>query len=117
MKNRNIRYLTQEGLKNIGINRLMSVASVAVLMSCLVIIGFALLLFLNVDSLLKNIESQNVVMAFCEVGASEEDVNFTKEKLGSIDNIESFVAVTTLDCLFSGALGDVCCSNIGSGIG
>ena len=90
MKNRNIRYLTQEGLKNIGINRLMSVASVAVLMSCLVIIGFALLLFLNVDSLLKNIESQNVVMAFCEVGASEEDVNFTKEKLGSIDNIESF---------------------------
>lgn len=87
MKNRNIRYLTQEGIKNIGINRLMSVASIAVLMSCLVIIGFALLLFLNVDSLLQNIESQNVVMAFCEVGASESEVSSTQNKLDSIDNI------------------------------
>ncbi len=89
MKNRNIRYLTHEGIKNIGINRLMSVASVAVLMSCLVIIGFALLLFLNVDSLLQHIESQNVVMAFCEVGADEAQVSDTKNRLELIDNISS----------------------------
>lgn len=97
MKNRNIRYLTHEGIKNIGINRLMTVASVAVLMSCLVIIGFALLLFLNVDSLLQNIESQNVVMAFCEVGASEEEVNQTKTVLESIDNIANFEFVSKND--------------------
>ena len=97
MKNRNIRYLTHEGIKNIGINRLMTVASVAVLMSCLVIIGFALLLFLNVDSLLQNIESQNVVMAFCEVGASEDDVNQTKTVLESIDNIANFEFVSKND--------------------
>ena len=97
MKNRNIRYLTHEGLKNIGINRLMSVASVAVLMSCLVIIGFALLLFLNVDSLLQNIESQNVVMAFCEVGAPAEDINFTKEKLETIDNVQHIEFVSKQD--------------------
>lgn len=89
MKNRNIRYLTHEGIKNIGINRLMSVASVAVLMSCLVIIGFALLLFLNVDSLLQHIQSQNVVMAFCEVGADEAQVSDTKNRLELIDNISS----------------------------
>ncbi len=97
MKNRNIRYLTHEGIKNIGINRLMTVASVAVLMSCLVIIGFALLLFLNVDSLLQNIESQNVVMAFCEVGASEEEVNQTKTVFESIDNIANFEFVSKND--------------------
>lgn len=89
MKNRNIRYLTHEGIRNIGINRLMSVASVAVLMSCLVIMGFAVLLFLNVDSLLQHIEAQNVVMVFCEVDASQEEIDYTKTKLDSIDNIIS----------------------------
>lgn len=89
MKNRNIRYLTHEGIRNIGINRLMSVASVAVLMSCLVIIGFAVLLFFNVDSLLQHIEAQNVVMVFCEVDATEQDIQITDEKLKQIDNITS----------------------------
>ena len=89
MKNRNIRYLTQEGIKNIGINRLMSVASVAVLTSCLVIIGFALLLFLNVESLLEYVESQNVVMAFCDTDATEEDIRNTEDALSQIDNVLS----------------------------
>lgn len=89
MKNKNIRYLTHEGIKNIGINRLMSVASIAVLMSCLVIIGFALLLFFNVDSLLENIENQNVVMVFCDVAADEDTVNATKEAIDSLENIAS----------------------------
>lgn len=87
MKNRNIRYLTHEGIKNIGINRLMSVASVAVLMSCLVIIGFAFLLFMNVDSLLEYVESQNVIMAFCETEATDDVVENTKKTLEAMDNI------------------------------
>ncbi len=89
MKNRNIRYLTQEGIKNIGINRLMSVASIAVLMSCLIIMGFAVLLFLNVDSLLGYIESQNVIMVFSDVNADELTVNTIQDDLSEIDNISS----------------------------
>ena len=87
MKNRNIRYLTHEGIRNIGINRLMSVASVAVLMSCLVIIGFAFMLFLNVDSMLSYVESQNVVMVFCDVGADDATVSKTQTALEGIENI------------------------------
>ena len=97
MKSRNIQYLTREGIKNIGINRLMSVASVAVLMSCLVIIGFALMLFFNVDSLLQNIEKQNVVMAFCEVGADDEVVELTKSIIEDLDNIDSCQVVSKED--------------------
>ena len=59
-KTMNLRYLTHEGIKNISVNRLMSFASVAVLMSCLVMIGSAFLLFLNVDAMLKKIQAQNV---------------------------------------------------------
>lgn len=108
MKNRNIRYLTHEGIKNIGINRLMSVASIAVLMSCLVIIGFAFLLFLNVDSLLEYVESQNVVMAFCEVDASDESVENTKKALEAIDNVAlcEFVSKEEAFQSVAGALGD-----------
>lgn len=94
MKNRNVRYLTHEGIKNIGINRLMSVASIAVLMSCLVIIGFAVMLYLNIDSLMQHIGSQNIIMAFCEVDATETEIDDVKDKLGSIENIESFEYVS-----------------------
>lgn len=87
MKNRNIRYLTHEGIKNIGINRLMSVASVAVLMSCLVIIGFAFMLFLNVDSMLEFVESQNVVMAFADIDAADDTINAAKTHIESIENV------------------------------
>lgn len=85
----NIRYYLREGFRNIGINRLMSVASVAVLMSCLVLIGSALLIFFNVDALLENIESQNVIMAFCDVGSDEDTVAAVGEAIEKLDNIEA----------------------------
>lgn len=94
MKNRNVRYLTHEGIKNIGINRLMSVASVAVLMSCLVIIGFAVMLYLNIDSLMQHIGSQNIIMAFCDVDAEDSEIREVREKLEDIDNIDSFEFVS-----------------------
>ncbi len=94
MKNRNVRYLTHEGIKNIGINRLMSVASIAVLMSCLVIIGFAVMLFLNIDSLMKHIGSQNIIMAFCDVDATESELDEVESSLKDIDNIEAFEYVS-----------------------
>lgn len=88
-RNRNIRYLTQEGIRNVGINRLMTVASVAVLMSCLVMIGSALLIFLNVDALLQNIEDQNIIMVFVDVGSDEATVQGVEQQIGMIDNIQS----------------------------
>ncbi len=88
-KRMNLRYLTSEGIKNIGINRLMSVASVAVLMSCLVMIGCAFLLFLNVDSLLQNIQSQNVIMVYAELDADDNEVQELGNNLKKIDNVSS----------------------------
>lgn len=64
MKLRSIKYLTGEGLKNIWANRLMSIASIGVLMACMVIIGLALLITENVNKAIGNLEQQNVVMAY-----------------------------------------------------
>lgn len=64
MKIQSVKYLTREGIKNIWVNRLMSLASVGVLVACMVLIGLALLLSANVDKALGNLEKQNVVMVY-----------------------------------------------------
>ena len=64
MKFRSIKYLAGEGVKNIWVNRLMSLASIGVLMACMVLIGLAILMSLNVDKSLGTLEQQNVIMVY-----------------------------------------------------
>lgn len=64
MKLRSVRYLTANGLKNIWVNRLMSIASIGVLVACMSIIGVAVMLSQNVDKALTEIEKENVVMVY-----------------------------------------------------
>ncbi len=64
MKMTSVKYLVGEGFKNTWVNRLMSIASVGVLMACMVIIGLALLITENVNLAIGNLEQQNVVMAY-----------------------------------------------------
>ncbi len=64
MKLHSMRYLVKEGCKNVWVNRLMTIASVGVLTACMVLIGLALLISMNVDKIIGNLEQQNVVMAY-----------------------------------------------------
>ena len=64
MKARSIRYLTGEGLKNVWVNRLMSIASIGVLVACMVLIGMAMLISLNANKAMEGLEQQNVVMVY-----------------------------------------------------
>ncbi len=64
MKLSSFKYLTGEGFKNVWVNRLMSVASIGVLTACMVLIGLALLISLNVDKAIGALEEQNVVMVY-----------------------------------------------------
>ena len=66
MKLSSIRYLTKEGIKNTWVNRLMTLASIGVLVACMVIIGLALLISENVAVAIGNLEQQNVVMVYME---------------------------------------------------
>ena len=64
MKLTSIKYLTKEGFKNAWVNRLMTLASIGVLVACMVIIGLAVLISENVNLAVGNLEKQNVVMAY-----------------------------------------------------
>ena len=64
MKLRSVTYLSKEGVKNLWANRLMTIASVGVLTACMVLIGLAILISLNLNQALGNLQQQNVIRAF-----------------------------------------------------
>ena len=103
MKIQSIKYLTREGFRNVWVNRLMSVASVGVLVACMVLIGFAILLTENVNVYMSNLEQQNVVMVYfndensviyqnasqIEAASSETESTGTSSKGTSSDSTSS----------------------------
>lgn len=64
MKFGSIKYLIKEGFKGAWANRLMSLASIGVLVACMVVIGLAILISENVTMAVGNLEKQNVVMVY-----------------------------------------------------
>lgn len=66
MRLNSVRYLVREGFKNTWTNRLMTIASVGVLVACMVIIGIFVLISQNADMAMGKLEKQNVVMAYME---------------------------------------------------
>lgn len=88
MNGSSLRYLFKEGFRNTWSNRMMSIASICVLMSCLVLIGCASMIFLNIESLLGRIEEENVVMVYIQDGTTDADINVMGDSLKKMDNIK-----------------------------
>lgn len=87
MKLRSVKYLTGEGLKNLWVNRLMSIASIGVLVACMLLMGVAALFSVNVDKAFNTIQQQNVVMAYFKDEATEEECAKGVEDLKALDNV------------------------------
>ena len=60
----NLGYLIKEGFKNILNNRMMSLASIGVLISCLVLTGSAVMLTVNVTNSVDSVSDSNVTKHF-----------------------------------------------------
>ena len=93
----NVGYLTKEGVRNVWSNRLMSVASVAVLTSCLLLIGVAFLLFANINVALKDVQEQNIIMVYLDDNISEEDINTVGQDIRMIGDVDSAEFVSKED--------------------
>lgn len=100
MKGASIGYLTREGFRNIWVNRLLSLATIVVLISCLVIVGSGTLLFLNINSVLDLIEDQNVVMVYIEDEATEAQADELKVHLLSMENVEDDIVFVSREEAF-----------------
>lgn len=89
MKLRKLKYLTGEGFKNVWANRLMSLASIGVLMACMLIMGVAIAFSENVDAMIGTIEDQNVAMVYYYDTLTEEDARAVNDKITKLDNVAS----------------------------
>lgn len=89
----NIKYLTKEGFRNLKVNKLMSIASITVLFSCLMLIGIAFMLLVNIESFISGVEAENVIMVYAEMDSSEYDYITLGSKLNDINNIASIEEV------------------------
>ncbi len=84
----NIRYLTKEGFRNVRIHRLMTVASITVMLSCMILIGSAYLLYENINALIDKVGEQNVVMIYIQDEASEDQESVLKEQILNTENVK-----------------------------
>lgn len=89
MKGASLGYLTREGFRNIWVNRLLSLATVVVLISCLIIVGSGSLIFLNINAVLDLIEGQNVVMVYVDDSADDYMTQTLGVRLEAHTNVEN----------------------------
>lgn len=86
-------YLIKEGFRNLKVNKLMSVASVTVLFSCLMLIGIAFMLLVNIEAFIGGIEAENVIMVYADIDSTEVDYISLGNRLDDIPNIASIEKV------------------------
>lgn len=94
MKGSSFGYLLKTGFKNVYMNRLMSFASIGVLVACLMLIGSAILFSLNVRAIVGAIEDQNEMVAYLPVGTTDREAKVVGNKIESFANIASCTYVS-----------------------
>ena len=86
---KSIRYLLKEGVRNIWSNRTMSLASVAILVSCLILTGTAVLFSMNISAAMKTVEGTNSVKVYMQQGIPVLSSVKVGQEIKKLDNIKS----------------------------
>lgn len=81
-------YLIREGFRSIKTHSFMSFATVTIIMACLIIMGSISLLSLNIDALIKDLESQNEMVAYVDESFTEEQARALEQSILAVDNIQ-----------------------------
>lgn len=102
-------YLFNEGIKNAWNNRGMSIASIGILVSCLLITGVAVLFCQNLQAMVDKIGSENVVTVYLELKLPDKDVERVGKQIEAVDNISKVVFYSKEEGIkeFDNQLGDI----------
>lgn len=82
-----IFFLIREGFRNTWQNRLMALASVSVLVCCLMLTGFSYVLYANVEQMFQNAYSENVMAVYLDTDLNDAQVSAVGKQLRGIDNV------------------------------
>lgn len=99
MKFSNFKYLVKQGCYNFKENRLMSIASIGVVVSCLIIVGVCGLLALNINSFADFLGSQNELVVYLYDDASQEKIDAIDSFIKQNQNIASYDFVSKEEAL------------------
>ena len=80
-------YLIKEGFKNLFHNRLMTLASIGVLVSCLVLTGSAVMLTINVANIVESVGDTNVTKVFLDDEMTKLEAVYKGKELKEVENI------------------------------
>jgi len=96
MRFSSFKYLLGQGWNNFSGkgNRLMSIASVGVVTSCLILVGVCASLALNVNSFVQYLGAQNEVVVYVADTATDADVAEMNARLTADEDISSFVYIS-----------------------
>ena len=87
-------YLFHEGFSSIGKHGFMSFASVTIIVACLISMGSFSLLAVNVDQMIRKLETQNEMLAFVKEDYSESQARAIEPKLEAINNVSKVEFIT-----------------------
>ncbi|WP_173460069.1 permease-like cell division protein FtsX [Ruminococcus flavefaciens] len=99
MKISGIRYLADQGVENIWKNKMMAFATFCVLLISLLLVGIAGLFYINLNSMIKGLGSQNEVVVLMNVGTTEEQNSAAEEAIKALPNIDKVQFVSKEDAL------------------
>ncbi len=80
-------YLIKEGFKNLAHNRLMSLASIGVLISCLVLTGSAVMLTVNVSNIVDSVGDTNVTKVFLDDNMTKLEAVYKGKEIDNVPNV------------------------------
>lgn len=90
-----------EGFKGFVRNRFRTVASVVILASSLLLVGIFLTFLQVVDYSVGNIDDFNEIVVYMKTDCSQEIVAATKEKIQSLNNVQSVTFISKAESLLS----------------
>ena len=90
MKFSNFKYLVKQGFLNFKENRLMSLASIGVVVSCLIIVGVCGLLAININSFADFLGDQNELVVYHYDDATQEEIDAVDSFIKGNENIASY---------------------------
>jgi cell division transport system permease protein len=95
-----MKYFVGQGFRGIWRNRLMSLASIGTIASCLMIVGIFYCIAVNVDYILETLEETAGITVFCtDEEVSEDKIRDLEERIRKIDHIDEVVYISPEEAL------------------
>ena len=99
MKLSGVKYLANQGVENIWKNKMMAFATFCVLLISLLLVGMAGLFYVNVNSMIQGLGSQNEVVVLMQLGTTDEQNTAAQEAIAAIENVDTIDFISKEEAL------------------